>query len=183
MKTLEKAEMLERNKVMRVLTEARILSAVDHPFLASLYGTITTDTHLHFLMQICEGGELYALLTSQPSKRFKESHVRFYTAEVSLRTSFPEGSLQVVIDDPCAQTPRQLGLIVYQVYVYGAQQRIKSAVCPCKECLICTAGFLVLGISDLLGQAKGDHRPVTSFVACSCDAMIPAILYSSCGSL
>ena len=82
MKTLEKAEMLERNKVMRVLTEARILAAVDHPFLASLYGTIATDTHLHFLMQICEGGELYALLTSQPSKRFKESHVRFYTSEV-----------------------------------------------------------------------------------------------------
>ncbi len=82
MKTLEKAEMLERNKVMRVLTEAKILSVVDHPFLASLYGTIVTDTHLHFLMQICEGGELYALLTSQPSKRFKESHVRFYTAEV-----------------------------------------------------------------------------------------------------
>ena len=51
MKTLEKAEMLERNKVMRVLTEARILAAVDHPFLASLYGTIVTDTHLHFLMQ------------------------------------------------------------------------------------------------------------------------------------
>lgn len=84
MKTLEKAEMLERNKVMRVLTEARILSAVDHPFLASLYGTIITDTHLHFLMQLCDGGELYALLTSQPSKRFKESHVRFYTAEVVL---------------------------------------------------------------------------------------------------
>ena len=82
MKTLEKAEMLERNKVMRVLTEARILAAVDHPFLASLYGTIATDTHLHFLMQICEGGELYALLTSQPSKRFEESHVRFYTSEV-----------------------------------------------------------------------------------------------------
>ena len=51
MKTLEKAEMLERNKVMRVLTEARILATVDHPFLASLYGTIVTDTHLHFLMQ------------------------------------------------------------------------------------------------------------------------------------
>ena len=82
MKTLEKAEMLERNKVMRVLTEARILAAVDHPFLASLYGTVATDTHLHFLMQLCEGGELYALLTSQPSKRFKESHVRFYTSEV-----------------------------------------------------------------------------------------------------
>ena len=89
MKTLEKAEMLERNKVMRVLTEARILAAVDHPFLASLYGTIATDTHLHFLMQICEGGELYALLTSQPSKRFKESHVRFYTSEVGTHLQRP----------------------------------------------------------------------------------------------
>ena len=37
---------------MRVLTEERILGAVDHPFLARLYGTIQTDTHLHFLMQV-----------------------------------------------------------------------------------------------------------------------------------
>ena len=37
-------------QVMRVLTEERILSAVDHPFVANLYGTIQTDTHLHFLM-------------------------------------------------------------------------------------------------------------------------------------
>ena len=28
--------MLERNKVMRVLTEERVLREVDHPFLASL---------------------------------------------------------------------------------------------------------------------------------------------------
>ena len=40
MKTLEKAEMLERNKVMRVLTEERILDALDHPFLASLVAII-----------------------------------------------------------------------------------------------------------------------------------------------
>lgn len=39
-------------QVMRVLTEERILGAVDHPFLARLYGTIQTDTHLHFLMQV-----------------------------------------------------------------------------------------------------------------------------------
>ena len=102
MKTLEKAEMLERNKVMRVLTEARILAAVDHPFLASLYGTIATDTHLHFLMQICEGGELYALLTSQPSKRFKESHVRFYTSEVGCSRKLFPCRLKIV-DQPAAR--------------------------------------------------------------------------------
>ena len=82
MKTLEKQEMMDRNKVMRVLTEERILRAVDHPFLASLYATIQTPTHLHFIMEYCEGGELYGYLTSQPNKRLKESHMRFYAAEV-----------------------------------------------------------------------------------------------------
>lgn len=53
MKTLEKGEMLERNKVQRVLAEAAILNAIDHPFLASLWGTIVTKTHLHFLMEVC----------------------------------------------------------------------------------------------------------------------------------
>ena len=83
MKTLEKEEMMERNKIMRVLTEEQILQTVDHPFLASLAGTIETNTHLHFLMEYCEGGELYAHLTSRPMKRFKESHMRFYCSEVS----------------------------------------------------------------------------------------------------
>lgn len=39
-----------------MLAEERILAAVDHPFLANLYGTIQTDTHLHFLMKFCGGG-------------------------------------------------------------------------------------------------------------------------------
>ena len=76
MKTLDKWEMQERNKVARVLTEASILAAVDHPFLATLYCTIQTDSHLHFVMEHCEGGELYGLLNAQPRKRLKEPHVR-----------------------------------------------------------------------------------------------------------
>ncbi len=55
MKTLDKYEMQERNKVARVLTECGILGAVDHPFLATLYCTIQTDTHLHFVMEYCDG--------------------------------------------------------------------------------------------------------------------------------
>lgn len=34
-------------------------------------------------MEYCEGGELYGLLTTQPTKRLKETHMRFYVAEVS----------------------------------------------------------------------------------------------------
>ena len=55
--------------------------------MASLYGTIQTNTHLHFLMEYCEGGELYGLLTTQPAKRLKESHMRFYVAEVHIVAS------------------------------------------------------------------------------------------------
>uniref|UniRef100_A0A126WYN5 non-specific serine/threonine protein kinase n=1 Tax=Heterochlamydomonas inaequalis TaxID=179866 RepID=A0A126WYN5_9CHLO len=88
MKTLDKYEMQERNKVQRVLTESTILSAVDHPFLATLYCTIQTDTHLHFVMEFCDGGELYGLLNSTPKKRLKESHVRFYAAEVLLSLQY-----------------------------------------------------------------------------------------------
>nr|AML77886.1 putative LOV domain-containing protein [Eremosphaera viridis] len=84
MKTLDKREMIERNKVHRVLTEKHILSAVDHPFVATSYGSIQTDTHLHFLLEYCSGGELYSLLSAQPKKRFKEAVVRFYGAEVLL---------------------------------------------------------------------------------------------------
>ncbi|KAL4448889.1 hypothetical protein ABPG77_007606 [Micractinium sp. CCAP 211/92] len=88
LKSLEKREMLERNKVGRVRTEEAILSSVDHPFLATLYGTLQTDTHLHFLLEYCNGGELYALLNSQPNKRLKESVVQFYASEVLLALQY-----------------------------------------------------------------------------------------------
>lgn len=86
MKTLDKWEMQERNKVQRVLTEESILSSVDHPFLATLYCTIQTDMHLHFVMEYCEGGELYALLCSR--KRLQEDAARFYSAEVLLALQY-----------------------------------------------------------------------------------------------
>jgi len=44
MKTLDKYEMQERNKVQRVLTEELILTTVDHPFLPTLYCTIQVGT-------------------------------------------------------------------------------------------------------------------------------------------
>eukprot|EP00798_Chlamydomonas_sp_ICE-L_P013927 gene13927-19857_t len=125
MKTLDKYEMQERNKVQRVMTEITILSNIDHPFLPTLYCTLQTDTHLHFIMEVqrvvteitilsnidhpflptlyctlptdthlhfimevCDGGELYGLMNAQPTKCLRESHVRFYTAEVLLALQY-----------------------------------------------------------------------------------------------
>mmetsp|Transcript_9347 Transcript_9347/g.28515 ORF Transcript_9347/g.28515 Transcript_9347/m.28515 type:complete len:704 (-) Transcript_9347:1016-3127(-) len=88
MKTLDKGEMYERNKVQRCLTEAHILRVIDHPFVPTVYSILQTDTHLHFVMRLCDGGELYALLNAQPKKRLKETHTRFYASEVLIALQY-----------------------------------------------------------------------------------------------
>eukprot|EP01025_Chloroclados_australasicus_P002375 TRINITY_DN10542_c0_g1_i2.p1 TRINITY_DN10542_c0_g1~~TRINITY_DN10542_c0_g1_i2.p1 ORF type:complete len:727 (+),score=70.48 TRINITY_DN10542_c0_g1_i2:74-2254(+) len=88
MKSLNKRDMQERNKVQRVITENMILSAIDHPLLATHYCSIQTDTHLHFMLEYCDGGELYGLLNQQPEKRFTEPQVVFYASEIVLALQY-----------------------------------------------------------------------------------------------
>lgn len=87
-KSLNKQEMLDRNKTNRIRTEDTILSTVDHPFLATLYTSFQSDKHLYFVMEHCAGGELYDLLLRQPNKRFPEKHAKFYAAEVLLALQY-----------------------------------------------------------------------------------------------
>lgn len=54
--------MLERNKIGRVLAEYKVLSNIDFPFLCPLYCTISSQHHLHYLLEYCEGGNLYTLI-------------------------------------------------------------------------------------------------------------------------
>lgn len=86
--SLNKQEMLDRNKTNRIRTEDTILSTVDHPFLATLYTSFQSDKHLYFVMEHCAGGELYDLLLRQPNKRFPEKHAKFYAAEVLLALQY-----------------------------------------------------------------------------------------------
>ncbi len=87
-KSLEKQEMVERNKVGRVRTEEKILETIDHPFLSTCYAKLKTDTHLHFVLEYCSGGELYALMNRMPQKRLPEAWVKFYAAEVLLALQY-----------------------------------------------------------------------------------------------
>ena len=87
-KSLEKQEMVERNKVGRVRTEEKILESIDHPFLSTCYAKLKTDTHLHFVLEYCSGGELYALMNRMPKKRLPEAWVKFYAAEVLLALQY-----------------------------------------------------------------------------------------------
>ncbi|RHN60856.1 putative protein kinase AGC-RSK-2 family [Medicago truncatula] len=82
MKAMEKAVMLNRNKVHRACTEREILDMLDHPFLPALYASFQTKTHICLITDYCPGGELFLLLERQPAKVLKEDAVRFYAAEV-----------------------------------------------------------------------------------------------------
>nr|AHZ63928.1 phototropin [Bolbocoleon piliferum] len=88
MKTIDKVEILERNKLHRLLTEENILQQCDHPFLAALYCTIQSEHYLHFVMEYCPGGELYKLLYAQHNNRFEERDVQFYAAEVLMSLQY-----------------------------------------------------------------------------------------------
>jgi serine/threonine protein kinase len=68
MKILDKQEMIDRNKVKRVLTEREILATADHPFIVTLYWSFQTTDKLYFIMDYCAGGEFFRMLQKQPGK-------------------------------------------------------------------------------------------------------------------
>lgn len=82
MKAMDKAAMLNRNKVHRACAEREILDMLDHPFLPALYASFQTKTHICLITDYCPGGELFLLLDRQPLKVLKEDAARFYAAEV-----------------------------------------------------------------------------------------------------
>ena len=88
MKVLTKQEMIERNKLHRLRTESTILQMCDHPYLATLFTAFHSETHVYFLMDYCEGGELYEYVQSQPGRRLPEKHAKFYSAEVLLALQY-----------------------------------------------------------------------------------------------
>jgi protein-serine/threonine kinase len=88
MKVLTKDEMIQRNKVKRVMTEREILATANHPFVVTMYASFQTADRLCFVMEYCAGGEFFKVLQRQPKRRLKEDAVRFYAAEVTLALEY-----------------------------------------------------------------------------------------------
>lgn len=88
MKELTKRDMIERNKIKRVMTEREILVTAHHPFIVTMYASFQTHNTLSFVMEHCQGGEFFRVLQKQPNHRLKESSARFYAAEVLLALEY-----------------------------------------------------------------------------------------------
>ncbi|KAL7129366.1 hypothetical protein ABFS83_13G061400 [Erythranthe nasuta] len=79
---------LTSKKVSHVQTEAQIISALDHPFLPTLYAHLEVSHYTCLLMDYCPNGDLHSLLHKQPSNRLPVRAVRFFVAEVLLALEY-----------------------------------------------------------------------------------------------
>lgn len=80
MKVLRKAELVKRSQVNHTMTERRIMSSVDHPFIVPLRFAFQTQTKLVMISDYMCGGEIFFHL--KKFRSFSEAMVRFYAAEL-----------------------------------------------------------------------------------------------------
>jgi len=82
-KVLSKDRILgNHRRVEQALTERKVLVEVRHPFIVQLHWTFQTRNHLYFVLEFCDGGELFYHLSKRG--RFNEETCMFYFSEVLL---------------------------------------------------------------------------------------------------
>uniref|UniRef100_A0A6T6MRT9 non-specific serine/threonine protein kinase n=1 Tax=Timspurckia oligopyrenoides TaxID=708627 RepID=A0A6T6MRT9_9RHOD len=87
-KEIDKQDMLDRNKVKRVMTEREIFATSNHPFIISMYASFQTKDKLFFVMEYAAGGEFFKYLQRRANKRLSEEGSRIYAAEVLLALEY-----------------------------------------------------------------------------------------------
>ncbi|KAA8492387.1 Serine/threonine-protein kinase KIN82 [Porphyridium purpureum] len=88
MKVIRKEEMVQKNKVHRVMTERNLLATTSHPYLVGMYASFQTTSKLYYCMDAMLGGELYNLLKKMPQNRLPEAAVRQFIAEILLALEY-----------------------------------------------------------------------------------------------
>ena len=86
MKSLRKDIIIEQDQVENINQERRILEQIDHPFLVGMHYAFQTNEKLYFILCYKPGGELFFHLKN--ARRFPESRVKFYAAEIIIALDY-----------------------------------------------------------------------------------------------
>jgi serine/threonine protein kinase len=85
-KALRKSDLIRKNMTSHVLTERRVLSLAQAPFVVMLYYAFESHDHLFLVMEYLIGGDLSSVL--QELGRLPEATARFYVAELVLALEY-----------------------------------------------------------------------------------------------
>ena len=79
-KAIRKDVLLEYDQITSTALEKDILFSADHPYLCGMDYMFQSEARIYFVMPFINGGELYKIFQEQ--KRFDESVVKFYAAQI-----------------------------------------------------------------------------------------------------
>lgn len=84
MKIISKHDLLHacRHDLSMVDMEIRALAAIRHPFIVGMDYSFQNSHYAFIVMEIAMGGTLATVLQSYRKRLLKESHIRFYVAEI-----------------------------------------------------------------------------------------------------
>jgi len=90
-KAISKSELKKRpHEIQRIMAERHVLKqSISHPFLIGLRYSFQSKSKLYFCVDYVNGGELFFHL--QKERRFGESRVRFYAAEITSALEYLHG--------------------------------------------------------------------------------------------
>ena len=86
MKVLSKAKITSQNLVKYALTERKVLSSVNHPFIVRLHFAFQSTSKLFLVLDYCAGGDLSEYLRKE--KKFTEDRARIYVSEILLALEY-----------------------------------------------------------------------------------------------
>lgn len=81
LKVLDKSVVSKRNLMIKTQAERDILEKINSPFIVKLHYAFQTDAKLYFVMDFCNGGELFFHLRKS-KQGFSEKRACFYTAQL-----------------------------------------------------------------------------------------------------
>ena len=87
-KCLNKKEVVRLKQVENIYLEKEVLTFMDHPCVVRCGGAFQDVNTLYLVTELCPGGDLYTLISHQPSRRLDDAAAKFYAAGVAMALSY-----------------------------------------------------------------------------------------------